>query len=189
MKRKQSGQGTVEFILTLFAFFTVVFMYVQVALGIGVANYVQYATYMASRALLSGGADKATQVTAATSVLEIMLKSNGRDKFPGIVKGSGDGAGGIDGAFVGSTSRVILKRDGARDWAWEQGASYKFDVRMYMVPLVPGAKRGKANKVTLQSESWLGRDPSEQECLDNLRDRMSRSGVGGLNSALFDNGC
>lgn len=185
-KRTEQGQGTVELILTLFAFFTVAFMYVQVALGLGVANYFHYATFMASRAYLSGAATEADQRKAAEATLERMVRGNGKDRFGGVAKGSGDGE--IPGSFVGASPRVRLANTEARNTAWEQGVTYKFKVKMYLLPMVPGAKRGRANEVELESQSWLGRDPSEEECLNSLVRRKTISGVGG-GDFIYDNGC
>lgn len=187
IRRKQSGQGTIELLLTFFAFFTVAFMYFQIAMGFGVANYIQYVTFMSARALLSSYTTEAAQKAAAKSVLEVMLNKNGKDRFGGIAKGDGDGE--PAGAVVGRGPKVTLGKGDARETAWQQGVQYKFKIKMYFAPMVPGAKRGEANTVKLTSETWLGRDPSEEECLTTLKDRKTRSGVGDGPDFLYDNGC
>ena len=187
-KTTQNGQGTVELILALFAFFTVAFMYFQVAISFGVANYFQYVTFMASRALLSGAKDEVTQIKAGTAIFEKMLQNGGKEIFKGIAKGIGEGD--LPGAFVGRSSRVALKGGDARDKGWEQGATYKFAMKMYLIPMVAGAKKGKANQIILQSESWLGREPSEEECLSTLEYRKnSKSKLEKGSSFIYDNGC
>jgi hypothetical protein len=185
-RRRQRGQGTVELILTLFAFFTIFFMYVQLAISFAVGNYIQYATFMASRALLSGGKSKDAQIRAGTLVLNAMLIRNGKDRFGAFAKGDGDGD--PPGAFVGVSPRVRLASTDARETAWEQGATYRFGIKMYMLPIAPGAKRGAQNKVTLESQSWLGREPTTEECVKNLQTRPGMINLQGV-KPLFDNGC
>lgn len=183
--RQESGQGTVELLLTLFAFFTIAFMYVQVGFGFGVANYIQYATFMSARAFLSAHKTEAEQRLAGQGVFEKMLVRNGKDRFQGLANSSGDGS--PAGFFAGRGREVQFANANARNTAWEQGVTYKFDMKMYMMPLVRGAKRGEANRVTLVSESWLGREPSEDECLKQLTARKGK--VNAKGNVLFDNGC
>ena len=190
-KNRQQGQGIVELLVTLFAFFTLAFMYVQVALSFSVANYFQYIVYMGSRAYLSGHVDEAEQKKMALRLLEATLQGGGRDRFSSIARGVGDGD--ITGVFVGRSPRAALGADSSRDTAWEQGVTYKFKMRMYMMPMVKGAKRGEDANLELTTESWLGRDPSEEECLQALQRRKSSganagSGAGGADY-LYDNGC
>lgn len=182
--RRQSGQSLIELVLTMFAFFTIAFMYVQVGMGFAVANYFQYVTFMGARAYLSGGVEEAQQKKAALSLLEVTLRNGGKDRFASIAKAAGDG-GDLPGVFVGKTARVELGGESARRSSWEQGVTYSFKMRMHMLPLVKAAKRGEAASIELKSESWLGRDPSEEECLANLRKRKKADGP----DPLFDNGC
>lgn len=187
MKKKaanNSGQGVIELLVTVFAFFTLAFMYVQVALSLGVANYFQYVTFMGARAYLSAGADEAEQKKAAMSVLESTLQSRGKDRFSSIARGQGDGD--VPGLFVGKSPRVDLGGPDARASAWEQGVKYKFKMRMYMLPLVSGVRRGNAAMLELTSESWLGREPTESECMGLLRQRKQDDQGADF---LFDNGC
>ncbi len=187
-RKKQSGQSIVEMLVTLFAFFTIAFMFVQVSMGFAVANYIQYATYMSARAFLSGHASRDKQIQAGRSVLEAMLTNNGVSRFRSVVEGSGEGL--FPGAFVGpKTERVELGGRRARSTAWEQGATYKFKMRMYMLPMISAAPRGNDAKVELTSESWLGREPSEAECIDQLNARKARDLPTGASAYLFDNGC
>lgn len=180
-KRRQQGQGIIELLVTMFAFFTLAFMYVQVALSFSVANYFQYIAFMASRAYLSAHVDEVEQKKMAMSLLEVTLQNGGRDRFSSIARGVGDGD--IAGVFVGRSNRVELGASSSRNTAWEQGVKYTFKMRMYMLPMVKGAKRGEDANLELTTESWLGRDPTEEECLNTLQRRLPNGG------ALFDNGC
>lgn len=186
-KKRQSGQGTIELIVSLFAFITVLFMVVQLSLGFAVANYIQYVTYMASRAFLAGYLDPADQRAAANSYLTRMLQGQGgSDRFGTIAKGEG-GSGDITGVTVGSSSRVSIAGNTARDTAWEQGVTYAFRIKMYLAPLIPGVHSGNDSTVLLESQSWLGREPTEKDCETVLSSRRQKSQVN--NQMLYDNGC
>lgn len=180
-KRRTRGQSLIEFILTLLAFLTVLFMVVQVGLSFGIANYVHYATYMAARALLSGDETPRKQQDNAKFVLTSMLKrEGGEDRFKPVIHGSGSGDPiGVD--LIGPSPRV--NPNDARQTTWEQGVVYRYKAKLYMMPLVRGAKRGVDNSVELESETWLGRDPSTQECLTQLKGRSR------VDPWIVDNGC
>lgn len=180
-----SGQSLVEFVLTLFAFFTILFMYVQLALSFGVANYIQYMTFMAARAYLSSGDDQGVQTKAANAVITQMMSggsgANGT-RFDGIIQLNGATP---SGPYVGSGTGVTFKTGDARSTAWEQGVTYGFNVRLYMLPIIRSS--GK-NAITLQSESWLGREPTAQECSQYMEvDGPNMKGVQA--QFLYDNGC
>ena len=186
-RREQQGQGTIEMVLTLFAFFTIFFMFVRLAMSFAVANYYQYVTYFAARAFLSGHPTTDARKQAALTVAEKMLKPGGKERFAAMGQGTGDGD--PPGLFIGKSPNVVSREDQkARDNNWEQGVTYKFKVKMYMLPMVAGAKRGKANEVQLESQSWLGAEPTEQECRQVLEKKAKDSGVKSA-VALFDNGC
>ncbi|MBI3543152.1 MAG: hypothetical protein HY075_07755 [Deltaproteobacteria bacterium] len=183
--RRRRGQGTIELILTFFAFFTIFFMFVQVSLSFGVANFIQYATFISARAFLSGAKNKGDQEKAASDYLAATVGGSSGGRFKSIAQPEG-GSSEVDGAFIGSTSRAKpAPSEDARTSMWEQGVTYSFKVRLYMAPLIPGVGKGD-NKVLLESQSWLGRDPTEEECEAVLQKRAK---LGGARQALFDNGC
>lgn len=175
------GQATIELILTFFAFFTIFFMIVQVSLTFGVANYIQYATFMASRAFLAGYEDISEQKAAANEYLRVMV---GNDRFKGIA--SPDGGGGeVPGSSVGPSTRVsYAPNSDARTTTWEQGVTYSFKAKLYLAPMIPGVNRGDDSKVKLESQSWLGREPTTRDCEKTLSARR-----GAAKTVLYDNGC
>jgi hypothetical protein len=186
-KKRESGQGTVELLITFFAFFTVLFMYAQVALGFGVANFFQYATFAAARAHLAGAISRKDQEEAGRQVLTFLVKRNGADRFSSIAKGSGEGD--PEGSFIGGSSRAKLRAPESRRNAWEQGVKYSFNMRLYLMPLIRGIGPNANKPVELTSEAWLGREPSEEECIKLLEDRQKESGIKGAKAYLYDNGC
>lgn len=184
---KPKGQATVELIVTLFAFFAIFFMFVQLALGFAVANFYQYATFMAARAYLAGWLSPGDQKAAATRYLSAMVAPDGRERFGSIAKGVGGGDGELQGATIGASSRVHKADAQARSTGWEEGVTYAFRIKMHMAPLLPGIDTGPNSTVLLESQSWLGREPTEKDCEDTLFQRRKTSGVG--NVVLYDNGC
>lgn len=181
-KKNQCGQSLVEFLLSLFGLLTILFMVVQISISFGVANYIQYAVFMASRAYLSGHSTTSEKSAAAEAVLEVMMRKNGKDWLKSFAE--------EENRFIGKSPRVQLQNnDRARDTAWEQGVSYKFRSKLYMLPILSAARRGKDSTVLLESESWLGSDPTEEECLQVLKYRKSISAVDGIPDFIFDNGC
>lgn len=183
---RKKGQALLELILTLFGFFTIAFLYVQIALDFSVANYIQYATFMASRAFMAAYPKEDKQRDAATSVLRAMLQDDaGRDRFSGIVKPA-ETTGEVPGSIVyGSKGIPTGTQNRTREDGWQQGIAYKFTVRMYMLPMIP--LKGRPKPLTLESESFLGREPTAEECENYLKARQNK--YGGQSVFLYDNGC
>ena len=150
----EKGQSLLEFVIALFGYLVIVLMVVQVALGFGVANYIQYATFMSARAYLSGHVDANQKKQAAQTVLEGMVGS-----FTTIVKPADE-----ESIQIGPSPRIVSPSDSkARKLNWEYGTRYRFKMKLYMFPLIGSALPGKG-WVTLQSESLLGSEPSEIDC-------------------------
>lgn len=122
----------------------------------------------------------------AASMLKKSVDVTGVDKFPPIAKGVG-GSGDITGLDVGPGSNY---KDGERTLSWMQGVRYTFKSRLFLIPF-GGSSQGTggggannvggktANSVTLTSESWLGKEPSDEECQTEL----------GKYDGIVDNGC
>ena len=185
-KHSNSGQSLIELVLTLFAFFTILFLYVQVALSFGVANFFQYATFMAARAYLAGGSDPSAQKAAAQTTLSSLITVDGGPRFKGIVH-PGDDGGDPPGSFIGAGPQVRLKDSSSRTTAWEQGVTYKFKARLNLLPILRSTT-GQPNQIELESQSWLGREVTEKECEQYMNtDGPNLRGLKG--PFLYDNGC
>jgi len=175
---RQSGQATIEMVLTLTLLISFVFFQVQVALVMAYGNFVHYATFMAARAYLSGGnTDEDSRQRAADVIIEMLKKSKGQsgtDRWPGIAKSAGDGDVRAGGAEIGVASDATSAgKDGS---SWMVGVRYTFKSRLFFFSL--GSKSD--GNLTLTSESWLGQDPSYSSCRENLS---------GKRATLLDNGC
>jgi hypothetical protein len=188
------GQTVFEFALVLMLLMAFILFFVQFGLMLGFGNYVHYATFMSARAYMAAGASQADQKQRAKDVIIKMLKKSegqaGFDKYPMIAKGTGGGGDAIPGMEIGDTH--YNANDG--DYSWLQGVRYTFRSRLFMLPMAgrpdtggpkPEVNTGDStpqsdvNSVVLVSESWLGREPTDQEC----QSVMSAKGW------IYDNGC
>jgi ribosome modulation factor len=188
-KKKEEGQSTVEFALTLMLLLGFVFFFMQLSLIYGLGSYVHYATFMSARAYLSAGTSEDDQASRAKQVIISTLKAGqtleNRDRFP-TVKATG-GSAGIMGMDIGDSHYQA----GNRNLSWLQGVRYTFKSRFFLLPLVPnspnsgstgqsaGSSAQDPGVVQLSSESWLGREPSDGECQKQL----------GTMNGIYDNGC
>jgi hypothetical protein len=183
----QEGQSTVEFALTLILLLAFMLFYFQLSLVLSFGSYVQYATFMSARAYQSAGPSREDQKTRARDVIVQMLKKSvgqsGTDRFPSFAKG----VGGTDPpGFDADPPSEFKPLD--RDFSWMEGVRYTFKGKLFLLPLAGAGASGKQEKaslgvagngVVLTSESWLGRDPPDDECRNDM----------GKNAWFFDNGC
>lgn len=200
MRRRpnESGQATIEFALTLILLMSYVMFYLQLAMVFAWGNYVHYATFMSARALLSAGPDTGDQLERSRAVIVRMLKRGesaaGVDRFPMIAKGVGGGdPGGYEA--IGGADLPGSDRWNNKDLSWQFGVRYKFRSRIFVIPMGragggapaggagPGGVPSEVNAVTLISESYLGKEPTFEDC--------TGTDAGGLGSfpGFFDNGC
>ena len=177
LRKSESGQAVLEFVLTLILLMTSLFFFVHVAFIFAWGNYVHYATFMSARAYLASGPSQADQKERASQVLVRMVKKNGggQDRFPLGGKGF-DGDTAIQGAYIGSDP---LNSSGyERNLSWMEGVRYKYRSRLHLLPSsAPNA--GGQKGLVLTSESWLGREPSQSECQTYMQTK----------GGAYDNGC
>ena len=173
--KKESGQSTIEFLLTFI--FVLGFVFAALKLSFIYTNgyLVHYATFMASRAYMvvdnnsnqPGGSD-GVAFRAAREVFR---------RFP------------LD-KFIGGYDQN-LKANHPDD------AGQNFDRNLYvgiytnfsqkfgLSPLTTGQR-----EVRFRSESFLGREPTRAECLKRVCEALRRLGGNCENhSTVFDNGC
>jgi len=140
---------------------------------------------MSARAYQSGAANKTAQNEAAQSVIVSLLKKSaglsGEERF-GIAQAVGGGT--PNGAQIGDGVNFSPTDD---NFSWAQGVRYSFRGKMLVGVQIFGTsatqasapERGNAGEVLLTSESWLGREPTIEECEAELRAR----------NVSGDNGC
>jgi|GEM_PF-6755436 len=160
-----SGQTLIEFLLTFALCLGFTVTVARVGFVVSFANYIQYAVFMSARAYQSGAESEADQKTAAENVLKKTVKKGSQDRVRELAEGFG-GSGSVKGAVIG---RHPTGYDADKiDLSSLQGVRYTFKSSVFP-PL--------DTTVTLRSESWLGREVTNTECL---------SAVG---EGVIDNGC
>ncbi len=178
---KESGQSLIEFALSIILVFGLLFFFIQLALVLSWGNYVQYATFMSARAYLSGGTTRGDQLDRATDVLRRMVKrgtASNDDRYPMIAVGFEGDDDIVKGASVGGGPTFD---PGNYDLSWMQGVRYTFRSRLFVLPIGrPGTSASASTgQAVLTSESWLGRDPTYQDCLATMKQLKGQ----------IDNGC
>ncbi len=172
---QQKGQSTIEFLLTIVLLLAFTLFFFQVSMIFAFGNFVHYATFMSARSYLAAGNSTQDQFDRAKKVMGRTVKRSenmtGIDRFPSIARGDGDGD--PRGVEIGPGSNYI---DGNRDLSWMQGVRYTFRSRLYLLPLAGRFDRSLQNFVKLTSESWLGKEPSAEECRRAIK-------------GIYDNGC
>ena len=179
LKKNESGQATIEFVLASIFLFGFILFFLQLSLAFAVGNYIHYATFMAARAYLAGGPNQEDQIARGTAVMNQMLKRGNRDRF-------GFAAQGVEGPDTWFKAEENYEPSSS----WQRGVRYKFRSRVLLVPLAGSPRRGAGgnsgngpagrNEVELTSESWLGREPTTSECERN---------IGRNEHVKIDNGC
>ncbi len=175
--KKEDGQSTIEFILTMTMMVGFTLFFLQLSLAFAVGNYFHYATFMAARAYLSAGPDRSDQEQRArilgTEMVKQSIGTAGVDRWPGVAKGVG--GGNPKGMEIGPGRQFD---DGNISYSWQEGVRYTFRSPLFL-GLFGGGE--SLEKFELTSESWLGREPSYRECLEDISARVPR--------LVIDNGC
>ncbi len=180
----KDGQASIEFALVLTLMIGFIFFYFQLCLVFAWGNYIHYATFMSARAYQAAGFNQEDQVARAKNVLIRAVKKGiafpGRDRLPVLARGFGGDD--LPGIAIDSPKNFDAK---TRNLSWLEGVRYTFRSRLFLVPMAgssgDGGKTPSVNEITLTSESWLGREPSYDECLGYLKKNFK--------TAFIDNGC
>lgn len=187
--KNQAGQSTLEFVLTIILLMGFVTFYTRFAFFLGYANVVQYATFMSARAYQSGAATRDDQVAAAENVIVSLLKKGaGQRNTERFSIARAENGGSPKGATVGPAANFVATDD---DFSWLQGVRYSFRGQLFVnlfgsrPTQASAASGGSPGEVKLTSESWLGREPTDEECGRELASRSSN----GNKPEEPDNGC
>ena len=142
----------IEFVLGLMIVISFFFFYVRMCAVFAVGNYIHYATFMASRAYMPGGKTMDDQNGRASNVLSAMVNN----RFKSVIKPKG-GDGTVPGATIGSGP--YFDSDPKYDY-WNQGVTYSFTSKL---SLYPWSKENQSVVLNLTSESWMPREPADDE--------------------------
>ena len=189
-KKNEAGQSTLEFVLTIILLMGFVTFYTRFAFFLGYANVVQYATFMSARAYQSGAESIDDQKKAAENVIVALLKKGeGQRNTERFSIARGENGGSPRGANIGQDTANFVATDD--DFSWLQGVRYSFRGQLFVNlfgsrPTQASAASGASpGEVKLTSESWLGREPTAEECRRELATRSSN----GNRPEAPDNGC
>ncbi len=188
-KIKESGQSTVEFILTLMFGLGIIFLFVNISVNYSVGYLVHYATFMASRTYLtvdSGAGDPAFSEGVAAADALTTFRRFKMDAL-GIPSGGVLAGGSSDVGFhINSYSTVTNNEQ-----ALFVGAYAVFERPLSFFRAIAGDTKG-----TLVSESYLGKEPVRAECWQrtckaiSLGVKGNATACGGQDDyTVFDNGC
>jgi hypothetical protein len=165
---------------------------------------------------LSSETTQEDQVQAATSVLQDTLKTpSGNDLLPFLARArAGDkrdtqGREPVPGAFVGTHPEAVGKEH-SRSYSWAEGVQYNYGIKLFLLPLASFiAKPGVGQQITggtptdptksvkwsgvipFASDSYLGREPTHEECRGFMTRMSADFGIERQDGAQFieDNGC
>ncbi|MBL7714790.1 MAG: hypothetical protein JNL01_04930 [Bdellovibrionales bacterium] len=103
----------------------------------------------------------------------------GGDRIPFLARGQNGDSG--DGISIGEGPNFLADK---KDFSWLEGVRYSFRSRIFLMPLgsrnpSSSAPDSAQQMLELTSESWLGREPNEDECVDLMNKEKW----------IFDNGC
>lgn len=148
--------------------------YIQFSISQSIANYIQYATYMAARAYFAAGVQQSDQKSRGLRVAAQML-GEGRSRFRQFVRPVGGGE--PPGVEIDPGPGYSRANFGS---AWLEGVRYSFSIKISFPPF---SGSGSGSNIPLKSESWLGREVSFNECIQDMEQ------IFGSPDFLIDNGC
>jgi len=166
--KQPSGQAAIEFIVCILVIFFFLFFYLSLAILIVTSEYIDYATFMAARTLRSGYRSRQGAEANARIVF---------DKYTQRIQG------------IARNFKLDLVGSDDPDRA---GVISTYDMDLFYLPPIFMGSQTPPSRVTLQSESHLGREPGHEECFQFFRSFVRRLNI--PNGEAFveemeDNGC
>ncbi len=168
--RSESGQSTLEFTLTLVLALAFVFFYFQLAGAFAFGNYAHYVTFMSARAYQAAGSTELDQITRAKQVAAgFLMGSSGGELYKMWARGDATASSSdVPGLSIGKMTEAYTPD---RNGSWADGVRYRFKSRLFLFPRnrsrpSSGLGRKFINPRSLQSESWLGREPSFKSAME-----------------------
>jgi len=186
--KSRRGQSVVEFVFVVIIFLNLLVVTFNAVMGFAVQQYISYATFMAARAYQASQATPELQADFAKATLDSYLyfggSSEGTFRFPGYNKVL---ARNITIAFPGTGGNLppygqTQPKEGTK-------IEVNFKVPLFQMPL-PGLT-AELMWVPLKATSYLGREPTREECkifFQNFYNYYKRGG-GDLSAGMYDNNC
>lgn len=174
---KESGQSTVEFIITFVLGLSLVLVVFNTSLNYATGYLVHYATFMASRVYLTADNHTGTIGNSTPSLGQAVSRAT--DAFNnynlGVFK-------------VPSQNFRINRVESVGDSSQNMtvGAATNFELTIDMLGRITGQK-----KLELVSESFLGKEPTRAECASRVCMAVTGRTVceDAMDITLFDDGC
>jgi hypothetical protein len=174
----QSGQSTIEFIVTFVFGVSIVFMVFNSALNYSTGYLVHYATFMASRAYLVSDSG-----TGTIQSPEVSMSTGEEDAIEAYNNYR------LDIFQIGTDKFAVNKLEGAGMATQEYmtvGTRTIFDLSIDAIGKVLGQ-----TKLELVSESFLGHEPTRAQCANRTCVGITNSPncTNDMDITLYDNGC
>ncbi len=173
--KDESGQSTVEFLITLTVAMGMLFSFLKMAIIYTNGYFVHYVVFQASRAYMVGerhsNVEEGSDSFATDQATEVFESYN----LPGIISG-------FDSSLV--VEDPESNRGPSNNLFVGVRANFKQEL------LIPGS--GKRIEIDMQSESYLGMEPTRAECFFSTCRAMQEMGMGTnctQNATVTDNGC
>lgn len=158
MKRKgknQGGQAAVEFIIVCVVVFFFLFFFLSICMAMVLSEYAEYATFMAARTYKAAFTAEVNQREYAQRVFNSYFFVNGQPNQPKIP------------TTLIDNINIQFDPGGPRGNLTTGGVRARFQVPFFYLPPLflppPPGGIGSANKLTLTTESYLGREPTLTE--------------------------
>lgn len=165
------GQSLIEFLMTITFIIGIFFIFVKIAFNAVDGYLIHYATFMASRTYMVAD-NNSSEISSSVTLAE----EKARDTFSRMhVQTLGYDLSRLQfNHYNGSTPILFV------------GCFYDFEQKFSLMKFIGGD-----TPMQMRSESFLGKEPTKQECLTRICDRMSAATGGscGLFTTFFDNGC
>ena len=171
--KEKKGQSAIEFIVVVVVVFFFLLFYLSFSITLVASEYVDYATFMAARTFKSGNIDRDSQEDAARRVFNQYLKPLVESNVIRSPK------------LTFSPNTVANQTEGVI-------ADYQVDL-FYLPPLFIKDGSDQPSRLSLSSQSLLGRDPSLIDCQNYFRSFSRKIGLQiddkFLINLMDDNGC
>ncbi len=170
--KTRSGQAAIEFIAVIVVVFFFLFFYLSLAIVLTVSEYMDYATFMAARTYKAGFSSEEFQRRGAQE--QVFRKYT--DK--------------INPSIARNFKLEFTQLDPKDDQTQGIVATYDMDL-FYLPPIFVTGDNQPASRITLKSETFLGRDPTTRECISYFEQLTQSLGIdmGGRVTLMDDNGC
>jgi hypothetical protein len=169
-----AGQSSIEFLFSFSITFIFIMLFVSLAMNLTSGYMVHLATYNASRVYLVY--DRNTN--AAFSTVDQEAEKEAEKQFYNPIGNFLKEMG----AKIGAVGELKFNSPDSASRYEFVGAYFKFKKDFSYVPFMSG---GDVPKLDLESQSYIGREPTRLTCLKSLQKIMS----GKKHSTMYDNGC